>query len=174
MRKAILVKEAKVSEIREKVSAACAIVLTEYRGLKVKEIEQLRNNCRKKGIEYVVLKNSLAKRAVKDSSYEPLSDYLVGPTGIAFGPDDPVALAKTLIEFSKEHKDLKVKAGSIKGEVLMQDGLVQVSNLPPKEVLLAQLLGGLSSPMTSLVNVLVGPLRGLVCALKAISEQKES
>jgi len=173
MRKAILAKEAKVSEIREKVSAACAIVLTEYRGLKVKEMEQLRENCRKKGIEYLVLKNSLAKRAIKDSSFEPLSDYFVGPTGIAFGMDDPVAVAKTLTEFSKEHKYFKVKAGSIEGEVLKQDGLVQVSNLPPKEVLLAQLLRGLSSPMTGLVNVLVGPLRGLVNALKAISEQKE-
>lgn len=172
MRKAILAKEAKVSEIREKVNACQAIILTEYRGLKVKEMEQLRNDCRKQGIEYVVFKNSLAKRAIQGSSYESLSDYFVGPTGVAFGMENPVALTKILTKFSKEHKDLKVKIGSIEGELLKQDDLVQVSNLPPKEVLLAQLLGGLSSPMVSLVNVLTGPLRGLVCALKAISEQK--
>lgn len=174
MRKAILAKEAKVSEIKEKVSTSKAIILTEYRGLKVKEMEQLRNSCRKHGIEYSILKNSLAKRAVKGSSYESLSNYFVGPTGIAFGLlDDPVVLARTLTEFSKEHKDFKVKIGSIKGEVLKQDDVIQVSNLPPKEILLAKLLGGLSSPMISLVNVLTAPLRGLVYTLKAISEQRE-
>ncbi|MEW6618090.1 MAG: 50S ribosomal protein L10 [bacterium] len=172
MRPAIIKKEKQVSELKEKLSKTSSAILTDYRGLTVKEITDLRRKFRTAGIEYKIIKNNIIFRAVKESDLDALSEYLQGPTAIAFSLNDPVAPVKFLIDFSKEYKKLELKAGIIQGKVLKADELTQVSKLPPKEVLIAQVVGGMKAPLVGVVNVLSAPIRSLVNVLKAIEGKK--
>ncbi|MGE5576325.1 MAG: 50S ribosomal protein L10 [Syntrophothermus sp.] len=167
-------KEAAVAELKEKLSAASGVVLTDYRGLKVKEITKLRSELRKAGVEYKVVKNTLLNLAAGQVEAGGLDAYLAGPTAIAFGYKDPVTPAKVIADFAKDHKNLQIKGGLLSGKVIDLDAVKALAELPSREVLLARMLAGFQAPISGLVNVLSGTTRNLVYVLEAIRKQKEA
>ncbi|MGI6697868.1 MAG: 50S ribosomal protein L10 [Clostridiales bacterium] len=167
-----IAKEQVVNEIKEKFQRAEAVVLVDYRGLNVAEVTELRKRFREAGADYKVYKNTLMTRALTELGIEGLNPYLTGPNAIALGYDDPVVPAKIISEFAKDHDKLEIKAGMISGKVIGAEGIKSLASLPSKEVLVAQVLGGLNAPITGLVNVLQGNIRNLVYALNAIAEKK--
>ncbi|MFH1563976.1 MAG: 50S ribosomal protein L10 [Nitrospirota bacterium] len=173
MRPAIIRKEKLVNEIKEKLTRISSAILTDFRGLTVKELTDLRCQLKAANIDYKIIKNNLMFRAVKESDLETLKHYLQGPTAIAFGVDDPTIPVKILMNFVKEYKKLEIKAGIIQGRVFNAQELTQISKLPSREILLAQFIGGIQAPLAGLVNVLSGTIRGLLNVLKAVEEKKK-
>ncbi len=167
------VKEAVVAEIKEKLKKAQVAILTDYRGLNVSDITELRRQLREEGIEYRVLKNTLTKRAAAELGYEGLEEFLEGPTAIAFSYDDPVGPAKILSKFAKGNDKLKLKAGILEDALISQEKIVFLADLPSKEVLLAQVAGTFASPLTSFASVLQANLRNFVYVLDAVRQEKE-
>ena len=165
-------KQAIVQEIADKMKNAQGTVVVDYRGLNVEEVTELRKKARENNIDYKVYKNSMMRFAAKEAGVEGLLDVLVGPTSIAFCEDDPVAPAKLINDFAGEHKALEIKAGVVEGKVLDVAGVKELAELPPREVLVAKVLGGLNAPISGFANVLNANLKGLVVALNAIAEQK--
>ncbi|MCR1898678.1 50S ribosomal protein L10 [Irregularibacter muris] len=168
------IKKQLVGEITDKFQTAQSAVLVDYRGLDVEEITELRAKFRAEGVDYKVYKNTLMRLAVKEVGYEGLLDYLVGPTAVAFGMEDPVSAAKIIADFAKEHKDLEIKAGMVDGDVIDLAGIKELAALPPREVLIAKVLGGFNAPIAGFANVLQGTVRNLVYALNGVKEQKEA
>jgi len=165
-------KKQMVEEIKERLQKIQGAVLTDYRGLNVAEVTELRNKLREAGIEYKVLKNTLTKRAANEIGLEGLDPYLEGPTAIAFGVNDPVAPAKIVSDFAKIHKALEIKAGILENKVIDDSGVKALADLPSREVLLAQVLAGMQSPMYGFAGSLQGILRKFVYALDAVREKK--
>ena len=165
-------KEAVVAEVQEKLKKAAAAVLTEYRGLSVQDLAELRRDLRAQGVEYKIYKNTLAKRAADQAHLAGLHEHLTGPTAIAFGYDDPIAAAKLVSAFSKKHSALSIKGGLLDGRVIDAASMRALANLPSREVLLAKVVGLLQSPISGLATVLNGPIRGLAVALGQVAEQK--
>lgn len=166
--------EQKVEELKGKLDSAVTVVLTDYRGLNVAEITELRNQLRKAQIEYKVSKNTLTLIAAKDLGLGDLEQFLAGPTAIAFSYTDPVAPAKILSDFAKKSKKLEIKGGVVEGKIINNDGVQALADLPSREELIAKVVGGIKSPLYGLVGVLSGPIRGLVYTLQAIKDKKES
>ncbi|MCD1146565.1 50S ribosomal protein L10 [Peptoniphilus sp. KCTC 25270] len=162
-----------VDEIKEKIENAHSIVLVNYRGLTVEAVTELRKQLRENGVDYRVYKNTMMRRAFNDLSFEGLDEYLVGPSAIAFGMEDAVAPAKIISEFAKDNEAIEIKAGVVDGKVIDVAGIEALAKLPPREVLIAQVLGGLNSPIQGFANVLQGNLRGLATVMNAIKEKKE-
>ena len=150
--KIIEMKAQQVAEIKEKIAKAQSMVVFDYRGLTVEEVTALRNDMRKAGVEYVVLKNSIVERAAKED--EKIHDFLKGPSAFAFGYDDAVAPAKILKEAIKKYKKCEMKGGIINGVVSDADAMNALADLPSREVLLARLLGSMMSPLSGLAIVL--------------------
>ena len=147
-------------------------VLVDYQGMDVARSTDLRRRSREAGVEFVVAKNTLTRRAADGAGVGGLSEYLVGPTALAFS-DDPVASAKLMAEFADQVESYVLKAGLLEGgRVLDEADVVALSKLPGREQLLAQIVGGISSPLTGLVTVLNNTIQGLVVALGQIAEQK--
>ncbi len=165
-------KKQVVADLTEKVKAAQAIVLADYRGLTVEQDTELRNALRAAGVEYRVVKNTLTSFAMKENGLEGLDPYLNGPTAMALSSTDAVAPAKVLSEFAKKFEKLELKVGVVEGKVIDIDGIKALAELPSREVLIAKVLGGFNAPISGFVNVLNGNMRGLVVALNAIAEQK--
>jgi len=165
-------KEQIVAYVAEKLEGSKAAVVTHYRGLNVAEATELRNKLREAGVEYKVVKNTLARIAASQTGLSDLNQYLTGPTAIAFSANDPVAPAKVLSEYAKKHDNLKIIAGIVEGKVIDANGVKALAALPPKEVLVAKLLGSMQSPISGLVNVLQGNIRNLVYVLNAVREKK--
>jgi len=161
-----------VEEIRQKIEESQSIVLVDYRGLNVQEVTELRNKFRQAGVGYKVYKNTMMRFAFEEAGLGEFTKFLTGPNAIAFS-DDPVAPAKILVEFAKDHKNLEIKAGVVDGKVIDIDGVKSLAELPPREVLVAQVLGALNAPIAGFVNVLQGNIRNLVYALNAIKEKQE-
>ncbi|MCR4435285.1 MAG: 50S ribosomal protein L10 [Clostridiales bacterium] len=161
-----------VKELTQKIKESKAMVLTDYRGLTVEQDTELRTALRKAGVEYRVVKNTLTRFAIKENGLEGLDPYLNGPTAIAISDTDPVAPAKVLSEYAKKYEKLELKAGVVEGRIIDINGIKSLADLPPREVLIAKVLGGFNAPLAGLVNVLNGNIRGLVVALNAIAEQK--
>lgn len=170
--KALQQKKEIVNELTEKIKAAKAIVLADYRGLTVEQDTELRSALRKAGVDYKVVKNTLTRFAAKENGLDGLDSFLNGPTAMAISTNDPVAPAKVLAEFAKKYDKLELKVGVIEGKVIDVNGVKALAELPPREVLIARVLAGFNAPITGFVNVLNGNIRGLVCALNAIAEQK--
>lgn len=165
-------KKEVVSEISEKIKAAKAMVFADYRGLTVEQDTELRNALRKAGVEYKVVKNTLTRFAAKENGLEGLDSYLNGPTAMAVSSTDPVAPAKVLAEYAKKFEKLELKIGVVEGKIIDTNGINALAELPPREVLIAKVLGGFNAPISGLVNVLNGNIRGLVVALNAIAEKQ--
>ncbi|GAB6099838.1 50S ribosomal protein L10 [Halanaerocella petrolearia] len=166
-------KELVVEELTEKFTNAKSAVLTDYRGLNVEEVTELRDKLREAGVEYKVVKNTLAYLAAKDAGCEEIEEYLSGPTAIAFSAEDPVAPAKVLSDFAEEHEDLEVKSGVVEGSVVGVDGIEALADIPPREVLLGQVARAMKAPISGLAHALNYPLQSLAHALNAVKDQKE-
>lgn len=156
-------KEQLVREIAARLTASKTTIVTDYRGLNVSEVTELRRQLREKGIEFRVFKNTLARRAANQVDMEALVPYLTGPSALAFGTDDPVAPAKILNDFARRHKALELKGGIVEGKVVGADEVISLATLPSREGLLSMLL-----------SVMQAPMRNFAYAVKQIAEQKEA
>jgi large subunit ribosomal protein L10 len=165
-------KEAVVNELVEKLTNSKSVVITDYKGLNVAEITELRQKLREAGVEYKVVKNTLARIAAKKAEVDDINQFFVGPTALAFGVKDAVSPAKVLVDFAKDHKNLEIKGGALSGQIINLEKVKSLADIPSREVLLAKALAGMKAPITGLVNVLQGNLRGLVMVLNQIKEQK--
>ena len=161
-----------VEEVREAYERSSVAIVSEYRGLTVDEMTALRVEVRNAGAEIRVVKNTLAKRAAQGTDFEGLSDYLVGPTIIAFSAD-PVAPAKALSTFEKTHEKLILKGGVLNGKNIDTDGIKALAKLPSREVLLAKLMGTMNGPIQNFVGVLAAVPGSLVRVLDQVRQQKE-
>src|SRR5262245_54010707 len=142
-----------VSEVADKLKGAQVVLVAEYRGLDVERVTQLRSKARKSGVYLRVLKNTLARRAVKGTPFEKLSEQMVGP--LMYGiSQDPVAGAKVLSEFAKENELFVIKAGAMPNAVMSASDIKALAQLPSREQLIATLLGTLQAPMAKLVRTL--------------------
>lgn len=167
-------KIAVVEELSKDLTVSKGVYLADFTGLTVEKVTQLRRAFRRSGSRFVVAKNTLAKRAIKGSPLEPLSEHFRGPTGIAYSLADPVAPAKVLVEFGKENEGFAVKAGYVEGAVLGPKEVGTIASLPSKEVLVAQAIGVVQSPVRGVVTAISGVMRGLVLALEEIRKKKEA
>lgn len=166
-------KVEKVKKIKEKMSGSSVIILTDYRGMTVNEITNLRNKLRQKNTEYKVIKNRLANLAIEKENHAKIKELLEGPTAIAFGFGDPILPAKIIFEFIKEHDKPIVKGGIVEEKFQDAEGIKTLSKLPSREMLLSMVVSGIQSPISSFVNVLHGTLRKFVYVLEAIRKSKE-
>lgn len=144
------IKEEQVAAIEDKTKRAKGVVLVDYRGLTVAEDTEMRNNLRAAKVEYKVLKNRLVLRAFDNAGYKGFDEILQGPTAVAFSYDDATAPARIIMDSVKKTNKISVKGGIVEGKILDAKGVTAVASIPSKEVLLAQLLGLLTSPMRSL------------------------
>ena len=161
-----------VQELRESIEESSSILLTDYRGLTVSEITALRRTLHQVGADFKVVKNTLFKLAAEKLGDTGIYDLLAGPTAAAFVHDDPIAPAKAIMDFAKDHKELEVKGGYVDGRMLTADQIQALSRIPSKEILLAQLIGSIQSPIAGFVGTLQGLISNLVYTLQAVSEQK--
>ncbi len=166
-------KKAVVAEVTEHLKEANSVFLTDFTGLNVEDISELRRAFAGVDVRYRVVKNTLARLSVKESGCDELLEYLEGPTGIAFGYDDPTAPAKVIKEFSKKNENLKVRACLFEGVLFGEERVGQLANLPSRNEMLAKLSGVLQAPVSNLAYALNGVLSKLVYALDAVKEQKE-
>ena len=155
--------------------ARCNIgILTDYRGLATSEMTALRRSLQESGGEYKVVKNTLARFAAERAGRDDLAGSFVGPVAIAFGYDDIAVPAKVLANYINETKvELGIKGGFLSNKLLTAEDVVKLSTLQPREILLAQVLGGMINPISALLNCLTSPLRGIAGVLQARISQLE-
>jgi large subunit ribosomal protein L10 len=163
-----------VAELSEKFKKSKIVVLTDYKGLNVSMINELRKRLRESEIEFKVVKNTLLIRASQDTEVSLISDKFKGPSAIAISYSDPVAPAKVLTQYAKENDKLEIKAGVLNGKVLDFAALKALSDLPSREVLLAKLLSTMNAVPTGFVTALSDLPRRMLNVLTAIRDQKES
>lgn len=167
-------KEKIIDELAENLGKCAISIATDYRGITAKEMVQLRKQLFTQGVDYKVVKNTLAHLAAEKAGIKELDQFLVGPLAIALGYDDVVKPAKILVDATKvPGAALKIKGGVMGDKVLSAADVSSLAAIPPKEVLISQLLGRLKSPIYSLHFVLSSSLRGLVGVLQARSRQLE-
>lgn len=166
-------KAGKVAELKDLLSSSKGAVLVDYCGLTVAEDTELRSKMREAGVKYMVAKNTFIRIAAKEAGVEGLDSYLEHNTAVAFSAEDPVAPAKILNDFSKDHKALEIKAGILDGKVIALDEVKALAELPSRDELLAKLVGSMQAPISGLVNVLQGTIRNFVYTLEAVRQKKE-
>jgi len=168
-------KEAQVEEIKDKLSRCTIAIATGYTGLSASNMTDLRARLREQGIEYKVVKNTLTIRAASELGQEGVVNVLQGPTALAFGYGDVVAVAKGVNGYITTSRLPLVINGAVMGSTILTGSqVVDLASLPPKDELVARLLGQLQAPIAGLVNVLSAPLRGLAVVLQRRVEQMES
>ncbi|TDF91440.1 50S ribosomal protein L10 [Paenibacillus piri] len=160
--KTIEIKSRQVSEVADKLKESSCTIVADYRGLNVAQVTELRKQLREAGVEFQVLKNTLARRATANAELSALDEYLTGPTAIAFSKDDIVTPAKIMTDFAKKNEHLSVKAGVVEGSVVGFDQIKALADLPSREGLLSMLL-----------SVLQAPVRNFALAVKAVAEKQE-
>ena len=165
-------KQQTVSELTDVLQRAKVVIATDYSGMSVNQMTELRRVLREQGAEYRVIKNRLALLAAERAGNELVPQLLDGITGMAFGYDDPVSVAKTIDEFVKASRaTLKVRNAVIDGRLVDSTQVAALASMPPKDILLGRLLGQLNSPVTRLVYALNGPVQGLAMVLQRRAEQ---
>jgi large subunit ribosomal protein L10 len=167
-------KVAVVTEVRERLAAADAAILTEYRGLGVKQLATLRRSLREAGGDYRIYKNTLVRFAARDLGLGELETMLVGPTAIAFVEGDAVAVAKALRDFARTNPNLVVKGGLLGSRALSAADAGALAEIPPRDVLLARLAGGLAAPMVQFAGLLQALPRNLAYGLQALIDSKST
>jgi len=166
-------KDVLVGDLKAKFDKMTSAVLVDFKGLNVDTVTRLRNEFRKNGVEYKVVKNTLLKQAIKDKAFaESFGKHLVGMTGIAWSYEDPSAAAKILKAFKKDAEKLKIKAGLIEGQILGGDAVEnQLATMPGKDELRSMLLATLQAPLTQFVQQLAAPSQNFVYVLAAKEQQ---
>jgi large subunit ribosomal protein L10 len=165
-------KAAVVEEIRSKLSDSDAAVLTEYRGLTVPELAELRGALRPAGAEYKVFKNTLARRAVEEAGLSELVPLLLGPTAIAFVKGDAVTAAKALRDFGRSNDALVIKGGLLGPRVLTKADIEALAEIQPRDVLLARLAGGFQAPLTKAAGLFGAFTRNFAYGVRAYADQR--
>lgn len=168
-------KNTKVEEIKEIISKAKVAIVSDFRGLSVADVTDLRRRLQQEDGDYTVVKNTLAKIAIKGTKFEGLEEFLKGPSGIAFGYGDEVAPAKIILKYLKEAKKTnEVRGGVLDGKVISADDVKAISNLPSKQELIAKIMGSLNSPAQGITLVLNGVAGALTRAVDEVRKQKEA
>jgi large subunit ribosomal protein L10 len=167
-------KAATVADLTARLKASSTAVLADYRGMTVGQMRDLRTRLRGGGIEMVVVKNTLARRAAKAAGYEPLSAELVGPIAMLFAVEDVSAPARILNDYIKANRKMVIKAGLLEGQLIKADAVTELADLPSREVLLSRLLGAMQAPLGNLASVLQAPITKFARTLDAVRSQKES
>lgn len=167
-------KVAAVEDLKTRLGGAKAVVLTEYRGLTVQQVSELRRQLRAVSAQYKVVKNRLARLAVASSELKILGPQLTGPTGLVVSREDPVALAKALAAFTRTNQALTIKGGYVDGQAVDAGALKALADLPSRDALRAQLVGALQGPLARLVGLLTAPHRDLVYILEQRGQAAES
>jgi large subunit ribosomal protein L10 len=165
-------KEQAIKELRDEFDKAKALIFTDYRGLTVAELSQLRRILREGNFDYKVVKNTLARIACEGTPVAVAKDSFKGPVGVAIGYDDPVLTVKNILEYSKKNDKLKVNAGLIEGALCGSEDLKAVAVLPPKPVLLSVMAGGFKAPLSKLARLLNATLSNFVNGLEALKNKK--
>ena len=167
-------KDVFIGELQQKLNEATAFYLTDFTGLNVKQMTQFRSRLRKQGVEYVIVKNTLAQRALQGLEMPDIASFFTGPTGVVIGREDAVAAAKVISDFAKEFGDRPaVKVGIVERKEYGPEQVKKLADMPPREVLLAQIAGGLQAPMSRLVGGMSQLLAGFARAVDALRQQKE-
>lgn len=166
-------KENIVKQLTDRFNRIKAAVFVDYSGLTVKDVENLRKSLRKEKIDYLVAKKTLIRRAIKETDLKGIDiDSLLGQIAIVFGYADEVLPARILKNFQKENQNLKLIGGILENKFINDAKVIELAAVPPREELLARLVGSLNAPLTNLVRVLQGNLKNLVFVLSRIKEQK--
>ena len=163
-----------VTSLVTKLRRAPTVYVTDFTGLNVARITELRRRLRGVGVEYVVVKNTLALRALQEAQVAGLEPHLGGPTALVLGGTDPMAAAKVLADFAKEHEKPAIKIGLVEGRMVTSDQVKQLAALPSKPELLSQLAGALQAPMAGFVGALNGLLYMMVGALEALQTKRSA
>jgi large subunit ribosomal protein L10 len=164
-------KEHVISELHKRVEQFKAVVLTNYRGLNVEQMTQLRRRLREEKISYNVVKNTMMKLAAKGTDLEKLNDYFEGPTAVAISHGDPIPLAKILTEFQKTLPSLEIRAVLVEGKVTPPSEVKSLASMPPREVIFAQVLGGIQTPAGQLAGTIQSAIQQVLGALQARADQ---
>jgi large subunit ribosomal protein L10 len=167
-------KQQIAEDLRDRFSKVAILVLTDYKGLDVKAMNDLRRKLRAEEVEYQVVKNTLLVRASEDNDVALIKDYFKGPNAIALSYDDPISPAKVLSQFAKENDKLEIKVGLMNGQVLDANAIKALAKLPSREVLLGQFLSALNAIPASFVRTIAEVPRSFVSVLAAIRDQKEA
>lgn len=165
-------KKELVTQLHEDLGESQAVFVTDYIGLNVEKITKLRKNIKGAGGTFKVVKNTLLRRAAKETPADVVNDLFIGPTAIAMVKGDPLGVAKALVDFAKDNEALEIQGGILGTQVLDLDRIQSLAKMPSKEVLLAKMLGSLNAPITNFVGVLAAMPRQLLYVLKAIENQK--
>jgi len=168
------IKSKQIVELAERFARSKAVVLTEYKGLTVAEISQLRKQLKEAGAEYKVVKNTLGILAAKDTPVSLAEEFFTGPTAIAFGYDDPVAAAKKVLEYAGKNDKLKVKSGVIEGKLYSTAEIKELSKLPSRPVLLGMMAGAFQAPARKLAGLLNATVVQFAYALEGLKNKKEA
>ncbi len=163
-----------VEAFKERLSTAQGVVIADFSGLDVESITELRRKCRKAETRFLVVKNTLAIHAIKQVGMDGLEEFLSGPTGWAIADSDPIAPAKILSDFAKEHKLPKIKGGFIDGRVVSPDEVAEVAKLPSKPVLIAQIAGLINAPVQGIAGGIQAVLASLALAVEEVRKVKEA
>jgi large subunit ribosomal protein L10 len=163
-----------IDEVKTRMGASTASIVSEYRGLTVAELAELRNALSTVGGDYKIFKNTLVRRAIDGGAYQPLEEYLSGPSALTFVQGDISAVAKALRDFSRTNPHLVIKGGLADGSLLSSADLAALAELPPREVLLARLAGALAAPMQQMAGLLQALPRNLAYGISALIEQREA
>ncbi|MDR2425615.1 MAG: 50S ribosomal protein L10 [Endomicrobium sp.] len=166
-----LKNQQEVKNLTKKFKSMKGMILTEYHGLTVEKISELRSKLRPLNSEYAVVKNTLSEIALKEAGIDA-GDNFTGPTALVIENGDVVSPAKVVVEFAKANDKLKIKAAFFDGKFVEPSVVSQLSSLPSKEILIAKMLGSLNAPITGFVNVLAANIRGLVTVLDAIAKKQ--
>lgn len=161
-----------VDEVKTLMSASTASIVSEYRGLTVAELADLRHALGAVGGDYKIFKNTLVRRAIDGGEYQPLGEYLSGPSALTFVQGDISAVAKALRDFSRANPHLVIKGGLADGSLLSSSDLAALADLPPRDVLLARLAGALAAPMTQMAGLLKALPQNLAYGISALIDQK--
>jgi large subunit ribosomal protein L10 len=166
-------KQTAVETLAAKLQGARSIYVTDYAGLNVQNVTELRRRLRRAGVEYLVVKNTLALRALAGTHAAGLDRHFVGPTALALTAADAAAAAKVLTEFAKEFQKPAVKAAVLDGHEVTPEHVKRLAQLPPRDVLLSELAGAFQAPLAGFVGVLSGLLSTFVGAVEALRSQRD-
>lgn len=165
-------KSKKVGDLEAILKDAKSIILSDFTGLNVKDISELRRVCREKGIVFRVVKNTLAKRSFEDIGLAGVASLLEGPTAVAISAEDEVLAAQVIKKFSDDYELPRLKGGYVSGRILSEKEVIRLAALPGRDILLAQVVGTTQAPLRGLINCLNASLRDLVNVVKAIEDKK--
>ncbi len=161
-----------VTEIKEKLTACGGVIMADYRGLSVKDMQELRTKVREAGGEVKVYKNTLTEIAVRELAMPNMDEFLQGPTAFIFAGDDPVAPAKALVGFKKGHDALELKGGFVQNAVVDAAGIMAIAALPSREELIAKVMGSMLNPIRGFMTMANAPASAFARAVQAVADQK--